>query len=93
LTARELQAQQGAERRAAELEGVQDPHAFDQADAELTGRLAAARHEADQAVGAVVLGSERRFAEVFASAQELLGPPWPLATLPAVPMPAVAQHA
>jgi hypothetical protein len=93
LTARELEAQEAAERRAAELEGVQDPRAFQQAETELTGQLDAAGHEAGEAVRAVVLGSEPRFAEVFASAQALLGPQWPLATLSAVPMPAVAQHA
>ena len=92
-TAREREALHAAERRAVELESVQDRAAFQDAEAALARRLEVAQHDANQELQAVVIGADPRFTEVLASGRGLLGPEWPLATLAAVPLPAAAQTA
>ena len=91
--ARELDAQQAAERSAAELEATDDVDAFEQAEAALAGQLEDARQDAERELHSVIVGADARFAEAFASSRELLGGQWPLATLSPVPLPAGAAAA
>jgi hypothetical protein len=93
LTARELEARQAAERRAAELEGTQDAAAFAQAEADRAAGVEAARLDAAGELHRVVSAADARFTEAFATGQSLFGGGWPLVTLSAVPMAAAAGRA
>jgi tetratricopeptide (TPR) repeat protein len=91
LACREIEAQQSAERRAEELEGVDDPAAFDGIEDQRASDMHVAAQEAESELQAIIDGADPGFAEVFDNGRELLGTEWPLAHVIAVAREAAAQ--